>query len=397
MKRLIFFLCVLLCLSACDRDERLAKDRQMLLLYFAGNNSLAMEGIRDYEDIKNSWLPTTRGSDKVILIYHHFVDQTPVLLRLSRNNRGEVIEDVIKEYPFNTNSASAQTLTTVISDAEAAWPSVHHGILLWSHGSGFLPPGYYINPKERAEGGLLFQARDPYAHLVKAGEGVKSFGEDNGAEMDLLDLQKALSRFHYDFIIFDCCLMANVELAYELRKNCDYLLFSPTEILTDGFPYDVMMQPIFTQQPESAMRSIAQSYMAHYRMYSGIYASATICLVNTAYLQPLADACRPIFNNHQQQILTLDRSRVQPYFRYGKHWFYDLDDFVGQVATDSEYQAFARALNRAVIFKDATKEFIDLPITHYSGLSIYIPRPEYTVLNNYYRTLSWNKATDLVQ
>jgi len=36
-------------------------------------------------------------------------------------------------------------------------------------------------------------------------------------------------------------------------------------------------------------------------------------------------------------------------------------------------------------------------IKHYSGLSIYIPRSEYTVLNNYYRTLAWNKAAGLVQ
>ena len=396
MRRFILLLCMAVCLCACDHDERMAKDRQVVLLYLAGNNSLATEGIGDYEDIKGSWLPTTRGSDKVILVYHHFTDETPVLVRLSRDRKGNVVEDVIMEYPFDTNSASAQTLSAVIADAEAAWPSVHHGIILWSHGSGFLPPGYYAHPQERSESNLLFQARDPYADLVKSDD-VKSFGEDHGNEMDLLDLQKALSRFHYDYIIFDCCLMANVELAYELRNNCNYLLFSPTEILTDGFPYDVMMQSIFTQQTEAAMCSIAQSYMAHYRAYSGVYASATICLVNTAYLQSLAEACKPIFNNHQQQILTLDRSRVQPYFRYGKHWFYDIDDFVGQVATESEYRTFAQALNRAVIFKDATDMFLDVEIKHYSGLSIYIPRSEYTVLNNYYRTLAWNKAAGLVQ
>ena len=64
---------------------------------------------------------------------------TPVLVRLSRDRKGNVVEDVIMEYPFDTNSASAQTLSAVIADAEAAWPSVHHGIILWSHGSGFLP------------------------------------------------------------------------------------------------------------------------------------------------------------------------------------------------------------------------------------------------------------------
>ena len=400
MKRMILLLCALLCLTACDRDERLAKDRQMLLVYFAGNNSLAAEGASDYNSIKQNWLPTTRGSEKVMLVFHHFKDETPVLVRLSKDRRGNTVEDIIKEYPFNTHSADARTLETVLADAEAAWPSAHHGIVLWSHGSGFLPPGYYINPQDRAKGDPVSEEADPYAFLVKAGgDGLKSFAQDEeqNIEMDLIDLRKALSRFHYDFIAFDCCLMANVELAYELRNTSDYLIFSPTEIMSDGFPYDVMVQTIFSQQPEAAMRSIAQSYMAHYRSFSGVYASATISVVRTAGMQALANACQTVFRNHQDQILMLDRSHVQPYFRYNKHWFYDIDDFVQQVADDSEYQAFNRALNQAVIYRDATDYFLDLEISHYSGLSIYIPRREYTVLNNYYKTLAWNQATGLVQ
>lgn len=400
MKRMILLLCALLCLTACDRDERLAKDRQMLLVYFAGNNSLAAEGASDYNSIKQNWLPTTRGSEKVMLVFHHFKDETPVLVRLSKDRQGNTVEDIIKEYPFNTHSADARTLETVLADAEAAWPSAHHGIVLWSHGSGFLPPGYYINPQERAKGDPVSEEADPYAFLVKAGgDGLKSFAQDEeqNIEMDLIDLRKALSRFHYDFIAFDCCLMANVELAYELRNTSDYLIFSPTEIMSDGFPYDVMVQTIFSQQPEAAMRSIAQSYMAHYRSFSGVYASATISVVRTAGMQALANACQTVFRNHQDQILMLDRSHVQPYFRYNKHWFYDIDDFVQQVADDSEYQAFNRALNQAVIYRDATDYFLDLEISHYSGLSIYIPRREYTVLNNYYKTLAWNQATGLVQ
>lgn len=400
MKRMILLLCALLCLTACDRDERLAKDRQMLLVYFAGNNSLAAEGASDYNSIKQNWLPTTRGSEKVMLVFHHFKDETPVLVRLSKDRRGNTVEDIIKEYPFDTHSADARTLETVLADAEAAWPSAHHGIVLWSHGSGFLPPGYYINPQERAKGDPVSEEADPYAFLVKAGDdGLKSFAQDEeqNIEMDLIDLRKALSRFHYDFIAFDCCLMANVELAYELRNTCDYLIFSPTEIMSDGFPYDVMVQTIFSQQPEAAMRSVAQSFMAHYRSFSGVYASATISVVRTAGMQALANACQTVFRNHQDQILMLDRGHVQPYFRYNKHWFYDIDDFVQQVADDGEYQAFNRALNQAVIYRDATDYFLDLEISHYSGLSIYIPRREYTVLNNYYKTLAWNQATGLVQ
>lgn len=385
-----------ICFCSCDHDEQMAKDRQTVLIYFVGNNSLSDDGVRDYATIKKNWLPTTRGSDKVLLVYHHFKDETPVLVRLSRNHRGNVAEDIIRVYPEGTNSADAQALATVLEDAENAWPTVHHGIILWSHGSGFLPPGYYSHPQERGRSELQEQ-EDPYAFMIKAGDdGVKSFGEDNKEEMDLLDLTKVLSRFHYEFVAFDCCLMANVELAYEMRNVCDYLLFSPTEILTDGFPYDIVAQALFTQPTEAALRSVAEGYMAHYRALSGVYRSATISIVDTYRLQALAAACGPVFENHLDEILFLDRSRVQRYFRNDKHWYYDIDDFMQQVAIDEEYLAFNRALNQAVIFRDATEYFLDIPITHYSGLSIYIPRTEYTVLNNYYKKLAWNQATGLI-
>ena len=395
MKRTLFLILAALCLCACDHDEQMAKDRQTVLVYFVGNNSLSNDGIRDLATIKDNWLPTTRGSDKVLLVYHHFKGETPVLVRLSRDRRGNVVEERIRVYPDGTNSADAQTLTAVLADAEDAWPTVHHGIILWSHGSGFLPPGYYSHPKEQGRR-LLQKEEDPYAFMVKAGDDAKSFGEDDAREMDLLDLTKVLSKFHYDFVAFDCCLMANVELAYEMRNICDYLIFSPTEILTDGFPYKMVMQALFNQPTEAALRSVAQGYMEHYRSQTGIYRSATISVVNTYNLPALAEACRPVFHNHQDEILFLDRSRVQRYFRNDKHWYYDIDDFMQQVATDDEYITFNRALNQAVIYRDATEYFLDIPITHYSGLSIYIPRTEYTILNDYYKKLAWNQATGLM-
>jgi len=137
--------------------------------------------------------------------------------------------------------------------------------------------------------------------------------------------------------------------------------------------------------------------MEQYRAQSGQYQSATISLVRSAGLNALAAACKPIFQQHREQILTIDRSKIQPYFRFNKHWYYDLDDFVGRVATDTEYRTFISALDQTVVFKDATDSFLSIDIKHYSGLSIYIPRPEYTVLNNFYKTLQWNQATGLVQ
>ena len=398
MKKLCIFVLAVFCLASCQWFGHDGKDRQAVLVYFAGNNNLSAEGESDLSDITSSWLPSAQDKEQILMVYYHFQDKAPVLSRFYRNRQGVAVEDVIKTYPTSTNSASASTMETIIADAEKAYPAERHGMVLWSHGTGFLPRGYFSNPKELVPGkpATLGSEPDPFAGMVKADES-KSFGLDGSSELDITDLRNALSPYHYDFLIFDCCLMAHIELAFELRNTCDYLLFSPTEILSDGFPYGQMMQPLFSMKPEAALKDIAGNYMAHYRSQSGMYCSATITLVSTAGLEHLAASCRPIFQNHQSQILSLDRSRIQPYFRFDKHWFYDLDDFIRNVADDSEYADFAGALDDSVIFKDTTESFLTIDIRHYSGLSIYIPRAEYTVLNNFYKTLEWNKATGLVQ
>jgi len=400
MKRFLGILLTVFCVTSCNWFQPDTKERQAVLIYFAGNNNLSGYGTEDLGNLTSSYMPSYRDKEHFVLVYHHFTDQTPSLSRFYTDRHGEIVEEVIKTYPFSTNSASAATLETVIADAENAYPAERHGLILWSHATGFLPAGYFSNPRESAGGAQMLQAdpeTDPYAWLVKSdGASLQSFAEDHGDEIELPDLRKAVSRFHYDYLIFDACLMSNVEVAYELRNCCDYLLMSPTEILADGLPYDSIIETLTTLPTEQALRKIGEDYMAYYRTFTGVYRSATITLVRTSGLEKLAAACKPVFQNHASEIMTLDRSKVQPYFRYNKHWFYDLDDFVGQVASDSEYAAFVSALAQTVVYKDATENFIDIEIKKYSGLSIYIPRPEYTVLNNYYKTLAWNQASGLV-
>lgn len=398
MKRFLGLLLVLLCVTSCHWFDPVQKDRQALLVFFSGNNSLSGYGTEDLKSLMDSYLPSSRDKEHFVMVYYHFVDQTPTLSRIYKDRQGQTVEETIKTYPFTTNSASVETLQAVIRDAEQAYPAEHHGLILWSHATGFLPAGYYNNPLESVKGEQMMSVEaDPYAFMVKSSEpDSKSFAEDHGDEMELLDLQRALSSFHYDYLIFDCCLMANIEVAYQLRNCCDYMLMSPTEILADGLPYAEITQPLLTMSTEEALRLIGEKYMSYYRSLSGAYRSATITLVKTEGLERLAAACKPVFQEHSAEIMTLDRSGVQAYFRNGWHWYYDLEDFVSQLADREQLNEVIRALNAVVVYKDATEHFIDVDIKKYSGLSIYIPRPGYTVLNNYYKTLAWNKATGLV-
>lgn len=55
------------------------------------------------------------------------------------------------------------------------------------------------------------------------------------AEMELDEFAAAIPDGTLDFIIFEACLMAGVEVAYALRGKAEYLLASPAEIISPGF------------------------------------------------------------------------------------------------------------------------------------------------------------------
>ena len=74
--------------------------------------------------------------------------------------------------------------------------------------------------------------------------------------MEITELAAALPH-NYEFILFDCCLMGGIEVAYEFKDKCEYMLFSPTEILADGFPYEKMFDPIFNvENREEALKGM---------------------------------------------------------------------------------------------------------------------------------------------
>lgn len=401
-RKILTLLLAVICVSSCDWFSPDEKEVRSMLIYVAANNNLSRYADSCFTQLKRGYIPVEKNRQHILMVYSHTPGKAPSLSRYYVDKRGIKVEEIIRTYPENANSATASQLRTVIADAENAYPADIHDLVLWSHATGFLPQGYFSNPKERTAGGILTAARpNPYAALVKSDGELKSFARDSDGklEIEIQDLVPAISRNHYEMIIFDCCLMGGIEVAYQMRGSCDYMVASPTEILAQGFPYDKILDKVFNEKDrELAVNGIAKSYMDYYWAQSGSYQCATVSVVKTAALERVAECCRRIFEGRQNLLMTINRSSVQAYFYSDdRHWYYDLDDLIGKIADQTQYAEFQRELSRAVIFKETTPHFFNLAINHYSGLSVYIPREEYSYLNNYYRTLDWNKATRMIQ
>lgn len=390
LRRFLMLFSLVLCMASCSRPE--PREKMTVLIYMAGNNSLSYYGPDCIDQLKQGYIPSDSLDADNLLVYYHVPSENPKLVKYSRTTTGIIKEITLCTYPSDQNSATVETFSQVVHDAETLCPAKHHSLIMWSHSSAFLPEGYYeklwYNKMDEAE---------PVSSRVPSQR--NSFGKDYGSdsEIEINELAAAMP-YKYDYLIFDSCLMGCIEVAYEFKDKCDYLIVSPTEIMAQGFPYYMMMDGIFNNKDREAVAtSIAQEYYDYYNKRND---GGSVSVVRTASLPALAVSCATIINNHRDEIGTLNRNALQYYNRSeGSRviWDVDLDQVMSLIATPQEYSRFTASLDASLVYKAATKSFLGIPITHYSGLGMYLPLEDAPRLNYFYKRLAWNKAVLMVK
>jgi hypothetical protein len=172
----------------------------------AADNDLDADALADIEEMKQGF----SEKDANLIVFVDPLDEVPYLLKIGAGK-----ETRIKSYP-ELNSADSVILKQIIQEVIGLYPAPEYGLILWSHGTSWLP----------------------------AGTQLRSFGKDSGKEMNLPDLADALP-VKFNFILMDACLMGSVEVAYELKDKTDFIIASSTETIADGFPYDKIIPELF--------------------------------------------------------------------------------------------------------------------------------------------------------
>jgi hypothetical protein len=258
------------------------------------------------------------------------------------------------------NSANPAQMRQVLSDVVVMYPAERYGLVLWSHGTSWLP----------------------------ANVALKSFGDNAGTQMNIPALAEALP-VHFDFVLFDACLMGAVEVAYELRDKTDYLIASPAEVISDGFPYDEVVPELL--KPDVDLTRVAQAYFGYYNRLPGASRSATVSVTDTRELGRLAELTKQLLAGASGNLSLLDRTAVQRLDVYTEQYTFDFLDFINKVAPEADKSLLVQQLGKAVLYKASTEQFLEAyRIEAYCGLSCYIPHPGRSDLNSYYRTLQWS-------
>jgi hypothetical protein len=369
---------LILFFTSCRKDDDNILPGKTLLVYMAADNSLSGDADANINNMISGFA-NYDGNGRV-LIYLDGNGNNPQLFQLVKDNSGQVTRESIKEYP-QQNSLSPEVMDNIFSDVVHCFPSQSYGLVLWSHGYGWIPQS-----------------------LTKSAIRTRWFGQDGSNYMEIQDLINALSRGpRFSYILFDACFMGGIETAYALRRSTDYLIASPSEILSDGFPYQDILSSLLGNSESDYIRA-GYLYFDHYNNQSGCFRSGTVACIRCREMDDLAIETRKLITSHVSDLNVFNPSSIQPMEGYSPHLFFDFRNFIEAFTTNEERSSFESALNRSVIFKASTPGIVSVrkdgslkyfTVSNYCGLNVYVPQSENSLLNAAYHSTEWYKACGL--
>lgn len=366
---------------------------RVVIMCAAAFNNLTVDVRGNFDAIAgqtpNPTLPECGSKDAFIILEHctaknsnYKIATSPLVVRMRRDFLGRPVRDTLATLETGALLTEKETLGNALKLICDRFPSDHYGLIYSSHGTGWLPQGYYDNP-------VKSESVAPQSLGVEVEESGKT---SKYLEMDIKDFAQALP-VHFDYIILDACLMGGIEVAYELKDRTDAIVFSATEIMSSGFEYSTIVSHLLNPGGTD-LEAICREYYELYVQTEG----STVACIDCSGLDALADLCAVLFDKYRTAMAGVDPESVQGFFREDHHYFYDLADiFLKAGASDSDLAALASALGGCVRHKYAAKKFLSIKIDTFCGLSMYLPCDGYPYLDKYYRTLAWNKATGLVK
>lgn len=385
MKKIIcLFIVISVLFSGCKDEEPTIQPQaqRTVIVYMAAENRLHYNAKKDLSEMQRSASSIPTGSQLII-----FLDdcKTPAIYKLTRNGLSQV-----KQYNEDFICTRPEEMNKVLKEIYSRFPADSYGLIFWSHGSGWTP------------GTDIRTAYDPLSFGTDNGQ--NNPGIDRGEELSVTTLARILENYpQTDFIMFDCCLMQCIEVAYELKDVTRYIIGSPAETPANGAPYDKIMPYLFARPftPEALIRTYHESYNTN--PFGGVLLSA----FNTAELPALAQLTSELFTPLCNEQHELDTQGLQHYYAWcGATGFapeyFDINDVMQRHLDNKAYERWFAQFDKTVISRyassqwlSALSEFYLMPVVKdpasFGGASIFIPNKKYTPQgwNEHFRNFRW--------
>ncbi|MDR1602967.1 MAG: hypothetical protein LBS42_11150 [Tannerella sp.] len=335
-----------------------------VFVYIGRDNSLRNAAEEKIESLKNGW----DGKNGYLIVYQDLSGKGSVLQEIYVENGIGKTKEIYRQE--KENSASPEVFADVLKRVVETYPADSYGLILFSHASGWLPEGTLSSPRS----------------LVQ--------DEGENTWMDITDFAAAIPDAQFDYIIFEACFMAGIEVAYELRNKTEYIVASSAEILSPGFKgiYETSMNELFNKNASLGLVKFTKDAYDAVDAQTGELRSATFSVIETKGLNVLSDWLRENISDEK----SVDIGEIQYFDRYSYHLFFDFEDYFSRVLKDDEKRdELRRLVNSCMLFKASTPEFmpsyLGFKVEKHSGLTTYIRQSSYPYLNAKYEELEWFK------
>lgn len=310
---------------------------------------------------------------------------------------GKAVQEKVKELSLPTPYNSALFESNLREALEFA-PAEKYALIIGSHGLGWVPKA-----PSTSQTLALRRLGLSYGDLWKRNENAemtRHLGDKTPTRYDVTEIATAIeaNNVKFDYILFDACLMGNVESAYDLRHSTKYIIGSPCEVMGYGFPYAKIAKYMFTEGGSNYdLDKICSEYVRYYKT-EATTPSACVAITDTAELEALAQAMKAVNKAGVKSDFSLNN--VQYYEGQNPHSFYDLGDMVEQSCADSAVAAaFKTQLDKTVTSRYHTTLFYSAfgsGNTYYHNINYYSGISTSAMVDHYstdWQQTAWYKAT----
>ena len=404
MKKLFLLLTVITLFTACNSDDEpklsdMPKSDMTVIAYLLADTSIIPNDLWTNVAAIYDGLALMNKSASVFIYWdgtskYSFWDH-PVVLKYTTDGKGnvngqstlpqdatvdEVVElaEIVKEYPQQM-STDKDVMARVLNDIIRMTNTERLGLIVGSHGSAWLNK-------------INFS---------------RSFGEDGGANsgntITIKDMANAIRSTgrHFDFLLFDACNMATIEVYYDFKDIVDYMIGSVLEVPAIGFPYETSLHYLYEDNIDS-YKKVCDEFVKFYDSDTsdgGKWQWGTVSLIDNKQLDNMISLVKREIVKNKDLLVNYTPYHLQEYGRRksSKYVSCDLEQFLkdingGTLPTDVKDQ-----LSKTVLYKNYVEGPIEstfkVEAMNYSGFSLYIPQKSRSAWNETFKTLDWYTAS----
>lgn len=367
--------------ASCGGDEPDPEPEvydRVTVVYAVNRSSLASNFRDDCAEIMKAMPKVNLKKNKLILYRTDSQSQTG-LYTMVRD--GEMyLWKQLKSYSRTTTATDPERMAQVLRDAVDSYPASNRTLFFWGHGSAWTPGD------SNHEVGNTSKADVP-ASYGYGGE----FGKNNKTNwIDIDDLARAIPDSAFDTIWFDCCYMASVEVAYELRNKARWYVAYPTEVWEYGMDYGSVLPLTMTATP-----SLQLAASTFFNAYNDKKDPVTVTVMDMSRIEPLAQAVKDFYRTNPEPVS--DTKGIVDYRRQSGTAYFDMAQLLKRQAADKttpELVAVTDAMDDFVVMHlESTVDFNNRVWINpkLCGLSLHNFTDNGSEDNEYYKTLAWHK------